>query len=209
MYEEQRKELAQICHLLYERNLVAATDGNVSMRVSGEHILLTPSGKNKGFVKPEEMLVLNFDGTVVEGNGKASKEYPVHRAVYEAREDVKAVIHTHPVFATAFAMAGKNIPDNCLIETSMMLKGVALAGYAAPGSQELAKETAKVLETCDSALLKNHGVIVVGQQPESVFGLIEEIEENAHIALLLGDSGNPMTESQIREIRDWGGANGK
>ena len=201
MYEEQRKELAQICHLLYERNLVAATDGNVSMRVSGEHILLTPYGKNKGFVKPEEMLVLNFDGTVVEGSEKASKEYPVHRAVYETREDVKAVIHTHPVFATAFAMAGKNIPDNCLIETSMMLKGVALAGYAAPGSQELAESVRPLTRDNDAVLMQNHGALTMGKDLMAAFNKMEVLETVAKTVIASRVLGEPVLISEEELVK--------
>ena len=127
MYEESKKELVRICHLLYDKNLVTAADGNVSVRVSKGHILLTPSGKGKGFVEEKDILVLDLEGNLVEGSGKPSREYPMHRAVYEERPEVGAVVHTHPVFATAFAMAGKTVPDCYLIETKVALKGIALA----------------------------------------------------------------------------------
>lgn len=137
MYEKEKQELVTICHLLYERNLVAASDGNVSLRVSDTQILLTPSGRNKGLVQADEIVVIGLEGSVVDGAGKVSKEYPMHREIYRRRADIRAVVHTHPVYATAFAMAGKNLPENYLIESRMMLGRTALADYAAPGSLEL------------------------------------------------------------------------
>ena len=176
MYEKERKELADICHLLYGRGLVAATDGNVSFRVTKGHILLTPSGKNKGFVGPEEMLVVDLDGNVVEGSGRASKEYPMHRLVYLQRVDVNAVVHTHPVYATAFALAGKNIPENYLIETKMMLKRVALAGYATPGTLEMADAIAPYVADTNAILLQNHGALTLGKDLIDAFNKMEVLE---------------------------------
>lgn len=192
MYEEKRKELADICRLLYDRNLVTATDGNVSVRVSEEHILLTPSGKNKGFVKPEEMLVVDFAGNVVEGTGKASKEYPMHRHIYQVRDDVGAVVHTHPVFATAFAMAGKNIPDNYLIETRMMLKKVALAGYATPGTLEMVDAIAPWAGSANAILLQNHGALTCGKDLMDAFNKMEVLESVAKTIIASASVGAPV-----------------
>lgn len=196
MYEAEKKELAGICHLLYQRNLVTATDGNVSMRVSGDRILLTPSGKNKGFVTPEEILVLDLSGNVTEGAGKASKEYPMHRIVYEKRQDAGAVIHTHPAYATAFALAGKNIPDNYLIETGMMLKKTALAGYATPGTPEMAKAIAPYLEECSAILLQNHGALTVGTDLMDAFNRMEVLESVAKTIILSKAVGAPVLISE-------------
>lgn len=196
MYEMQRKELADICRLLYDRNLVTATDGNVSMRVSEEHILLTPSGKNKGFVRPEDMLVVDFEGNVVEGIGKASKEYPMHRHIYEKRSDVNAVVHTHPVYATAFALAGKNIPDNYLIETRMMLKKVALADYATPGTMEMVDVIAPLTEDVNVILLRNHGAVTYGNGLMDAFNKMEVLESIAKTIIASGAVGEPVPISE-------------
>lgn len=203
MYEQQRQELAEICHKLYERNLVTATDGNVSMRVSHSHILLTPSGRNKGDVGDEEMLVLNFDGTIVEGNGKASKEYPMHRAVYETRSDVNAVIHTHPIFATAFALTGQNIPDNYLVETSMMLKGVSLVSYAMPGSHELAEAVREAVRSKNAVLLLNHGALTAGKDLASAFNTMEVLEAVAKTIIVSRILGDPVliSEEDLNRMR--------
>lgn len=196
MYEAQKKELAEICHLLYQRNLVTATDGNVSMRVAPDRILLTPSGKNKGFVTPEEVLVLDLSGNVTEGVGKASKEYPMHRAIYEGREDVDAVVHTHPVYATAFALAGKNIPEDHLIETRMMLKKVALAGYATPGTLEMAEIIAPYLAEYNAILLQNHGALTLGKTLMDAFNKMEVLESIAKTIIVSKAVGEPLLISE-------------
>lgn len=196
LYEEKRRELTEICRLLYERNLVTATDGNVSVRVSEKHILLTPSGKNKGFLKPEEMLVVDLDGCVIEGEGKASKEFPMHRAVYLERRDVGAVVHTHPVYATAFALAGKNIPEDHLIETRMMLKKVALAGYATPGTLEMAEVIAPFIADTNAILLQNHGALAVGRDLMDAFNKMEVLESIAKTIIMSKLIGKPVLISQ-------------
>lgn len=196
LYENERKALADICHLLYQQSLVSATDGNVSLRVSKNHILLTPSGKNKGFVQPGEMLVVDLEGNVAEGSGKASKEYPMHRLVYLKRLDVNAVVHTHPVHATAFALAGRNIPDNYLIETRMMLKKVALAGYATPGTLEMADAIAPFVADTNAILLQNHGALTLGKDLMDAFNKMEVLESIARTIILSKAVGEPVLISQ-------------
>lgn len=201
MYEKEKLELEKYCHLLYDRNLVTASDGNVSIRVSAEHILLTPSGKNKGLVTAEEMIVLDLEGNTVEGVGKASKEYPMHRVIYQKREDVRAVIHTHPVYATAFALAGKNLPDNHLIEMKMMLGGTALAEYATPGTIEMARAVEPFLDEYDAILLKNHGAVTCGKSLVDAFNKMEVMESIAKTIILskvLGDSEVISEENMAR-----------
>lgn len=196
MYEKEKQELTRLCRLLYDKNLVTATDGNVSLRLDESRLLLTPSGRNKGFLQSEEILVLSFDGEVLEGFGKASKELPMHQAIYRKRSDVNAVIHTHPVFATAFAMAGKNIPDNYLIETRMMLKGVALAEYATPGTQEMAEVILPCVEAVDAILLKNHGAVTYGKDLMDAFNRMEVLEAVAKTIIASAAIGEPVSISE-------------
>lgn len=198
MYEKEKNELTQMCRLLYERNLVTATDGNVSKRLADGNILLTPSGKSKGFLTAEEILALDLYGNVLEGNGKASKEYPMHRAVYEKRPDAMAVIHTHPVFATAFALAGKNIPDNYLIETKMMLGKVALAEYAVPGTMEMVEVTAPYLEAYNVILLRNHGALTIGKNLMDAFHKMEVLEAVAKTVIVSKAVGEPQPIPETR-----------
>lgn len=203
MYEKEKQELTDICHMLYARELVAASDGNVSMRASKEHILLTPSGKNKGLVKTEEIIVLDLEGNTVEGTGKASREYPMHRAIYRERADVNAVIHTHPVYATAFALAGKNLPENYLIEMRMMLKGTKLADYATPGTMELVDAVRPCLPDSSAILLKNHGAVTVGKNLEDAFNKMEVLESIAKTIIMSRIIGEPevISEENMRKLK--------
>ena len=191
MYEKEKKELEEICHLLYNRNLVTASDGNVSVRVSDDHILLTPSGKNKGMVKAEEMIVLDLEGNTLEGVGRASKEYPMHRVIYQNRPDVKAVVHTHPVFSTAFALAGKTLPEDYLIETRMMLGKVGLTDYATPGTLEMVDAVEPFLADCQAVLLKNHGAVTWGKSLTDAFNKMEVLESIAKTIIMSRILGEP------------------
>lgn len=196
MYEKEKLELMNICHLLYERNLVTASDGNISVRISEEHILLTPSGRNKGMLQKEEILVLDGNGNTIEGEGRASKEYPMHKEIYRRRQDVKAVVHTHPVYATAFALAGKNLPDNYLIESRMMLGRTALADYAAPGTPALAAAAARYAEECNAILLRNHGALTLGKNLMDAFQKMEVMESIAKTIILSRLIGEPEPISE-------------
>ncbi|MHA9736467.1 class II aldolase/adducin family protein [Robinsoniella peoriensis] len=192
MYSEEKEALAGICHMLYQRNLVTACDGNISSKVSKDHILLTPSGMNKGLLLPEDIIVLDLAGNTVEGNRRASKEYPMHQLIYQMRPDVKAVVHTHPVFATAFALAGKNIPDNYLIETTMMLPDIALAEYAPPGTQALAEAIRPHVPVSNAILLKNHGALTYGKDLTDAYNKMEVLESIAKTIIMSKVLGEPQ-----------------
>lgn len=207
MYSEEKEALAGICHMLYQRNLVTACDGNISSKVSKDHILLTPSGMNKVLLFPEDIIVLDLSGNTVEGDGRASKEYPMHQLIYRMRPDVKAVIHTHPVFATAFALAGKNIPDNYLIETTMMLPDIALAEYAPPGTQALAEAIRPHVPVSNAVLLKNHGALTYGTDLTDAYNKMEVLESIAKTIIMSRILGEPQvipgkkTPRTLRDLR--------
>ncbi len=191
MFGKEKKELCRICHLLYQKDLVTATDGNVSMQTEEGFILLTPSGKHKGMLEPEEILVLDGDGAVREGSGRPSKEYPMHRAVYEQRPEVNAMIHTHPVYTTAFALAGRNLPNDYLIEMPMMLGRTALAPFALPGTKEMAEAVKPYLEECNAILLKNHGALTMGKDLTEAYCRMEVMESIAKTIILSAVIGKP------------------
>lgn len=191
MFGKEKKELCRSCHLLYQKDLVTATDGNVSMQTEEGFILLTPSGKHKGMLEPEEILVLDGDGAVREGSGRPSKEYPMHRAVYEQRPEVNAVIHTHPVYTTAFALAGRNLPNDYLIEMPMMLGRTALAPFALPGTKEMAEAVKPFLEECSAILLKNHGALTMGKDLTEAYCRMEVMESIAKTIILSAVIGKP------------------
>ena len=127
-YRELREKLCETARLLYERGLVSGTDGNISVRASEDAMLITPSGVSKRELEPASLIVQKLDGTIVSGRGKSSREAKLHAAIYRIRTEIGAVVHTHPAAATAFAMCGQTLPDNCLVEVPAVIGKIALAG---------------------------------------------------------------------------------
>lgn len=196
MYEQERKQLKEICKLLYDRQLVTASDGNISMRLDQDRIIITPSRKNKGLLQPEEMIIVDLEGKVIEGKSKASSEFPMHRAIYQNRPEVNAIVHTHPVYATAFALAGKNIPSNYLIEAKVILGPTALAGYGTPGTMEMVEAIAPHIEKVNSILLKNHGAITYGTDLIDAYNRMDVLESIAKTIIMSKILGEPEIISE-------------
>ncbi|HHV08818.1 MAG TPA: class II aldolase/adducin family protein [Clostridiales bacterium] len=203
MYIEERKQLAEICRLLYDRNLVTACDGNISMRIGEDRIIITPSRMNKGMLKPEDMIIVDFDGSTVEGGGKASSEFPMHRAIYQGRPEVNAIVHTHPVYATAFALAGKNIPDNYLIEAKVILGPTALAEYGTPGTTEMVEVIAPHIGRVNSILLKNHGAVTYGRDIVDAYNKMDVLEAIAKTIIMSKLVGDPqiISEEKLAKLK--------
>jgi L-fuculose-phosphate aldolase len=202
MYEKERERITKICSLLYNRSLVTASDGNISVR-AGDHIIITPSRKNKGMLNPEDMIVVTMEGDVVEGSSKASSEFPMHRAIYHNRPDVHGIVHTHPVYATAFALAGKTIPDNYLIEAKVILGPTMLAEYATPGTMEMVDAIAPHINSCNSILLKNHGAITYGTDLVDAYNKMDVLESIAKTIIMSKFLGDPsiISEENLAKLK--------
>jgi len=192
MYNKEREQLADICKLLYDRNLVTASDGNISIRVTQEHIIITPSRKNKGMLRPEDMIVVDLTGAVIEGTSKASSEFPMHQAVYNNRPDVHSIVHTHPAYATAFALAGKTIPDNYLIEAKVILGPTALAEYGTPGTMEMVEAISPYINKVNCILLKNHGALTYGADLIDAYNKMDVLENIAKTIIMSKLIGEPI-----------------
>jgi L-fuculose-phosphate aldolase len=168
--------------------LVAGTSGNASMRLpradGQERFLVTPTGKSYGPLGPADLVVVNGDLDTVDGDGVPSSESSLHLAVYRARPDVAAVMHTHSVYATALAVAGRPLPP-VADEMVIQLGGqVDVAEYGFPGSEELAAAAVAALGDRRAVLLRNHGVCGVGQTPSDALRACALTERMAHVYLL-------------------------
>ncbi len=159
-----------------EAGLVTACDGNLSFRRDDGTIVITPSGVPKGELKPKHLLVVDLDGHVLEGTGKASSESALHLEIYRKREDVRAIIHTHPVTATALTVAGIPFRPDIVTEGALVLGPVPTVAYAPPGSAELATACAEAAEGADVFLMERHGAATVGQDLEQAFYRLETLE---------------------------------
>lgn len=197
-----RREIAHAGRRLWQDGLVAHTDGNISARLDNEWILITPSGVNKGAMKPYQILKVHLRDGVVDGNGKPSVETPLHLEIYRTRPDVNAVVHAHPPYATAFAAAGIALTEPVFPEMIVRFGEIPLVPYATPGTERLAELVAETLLDHDAALLQNHGAITVGRTIEEACGLMEALEWTAKGLWLAKALGNvvQLTPSEIARL---------
>ena len=175
-------QIVEICHLLAARGMVAATDGNVSARLSPDSILITRSGVNKGMVGPGDIVEIDASGRLRSGEGKPSTEAGLHLCIYARRPDVAAVVHAHPVHATGFAAARVVLDHTVLPEAAVGLGPVPLAPYATPSTPEVAASIEPFIGTADAILLANHGVVTCGPSLLEAWFRMETVE---HVAAVL------------------------
>ena len=171
-----RKEFIEIIQLLWKKELIGGYGGNISIRDS-EKLLITPSGVNKIFLKEEDLIIINMNGEVLEGNGKPSSEVLMHIEIYKKREDVKAIIHSHPPYSVAICISDVEIINEILPETVIYLGKIGFIKYIKPGTQELANQVSESLLDGDATFMENHGVVVVGKNLIDAYSKIELIEE--------------------------------
>jgi len=172
-----KKALFIVCRHLYDNKVVTAGEGNVSVRVDKERILIKPTGRYFRTIEPEEFILIDKNGKVLDGDSaRPSMETNLHIGVYKNRPDVSAIVHTHPVFAIAYSM---NYKDP--LSTGVHHKKVPLIPFYEPGSEKLAEETAKALKDNDAVILRHHGVVTVGKDLTEATFLTEIVEKYAEI----------------------------
>jgi L-fuculose-phosphate aldolase len=205
-----RREMVEIGRRLYERRLVCATEGNLSVRLGPERFLTTPSGACKADLGPADLVVVDGTGRVVRGAGRPSSELPLHLRAYAERPDVGAVVHAHPPTANGFAVAGLPLTRPTLAEIVYALGEVPLAEYATPTTPDLARRAAKYLRDHDAVLLANHGAISVGSDLRDAFYKMEMVEHLAHVTLvatLLGGE-REIGEAEVAKLQAMRGRRG-
>ena len=191
----------QVCHRLYDRGMVAATDGNVSARLGNGNILATRSGVNKGGVTESDLVEVTPSGEVV-GTAKPSTELMMHLYIYDQRPDVKAVVHAHPVVATAFAVARIPLDQLVLPEVVVGLGTIPLAHYATPSTPEVSASLRPFVKSNDAILLANHGVVTAGSDVWDAYFKMEKVEHAARIILLARMLGgeHALTPEEVRTL---------
>lgn len=202
-WEEEKQEVVEACRRIVAAGLVAGASGNVSRRVEGPEgaplVAITPSRVPYHRLTVDDILVIDVEGDPVEGEGVPSSETLAHLAVYQARADVGAVIHTHSIYASALGVAGLEIPP--LIDEQVVALGgaVPVAEYAMSGSQELADKARAALGEGNAVLLRNHGVLGVGAdlaEAASVCELVERLAQVYVLALGLGRA-TPLPDQAV------------
>ncbi|HOD50502.1 MAG TPA: class II aldolase/adducin family protein [Candidatus Hydrogenedentes bacterium] len=203
--ENERALREAICNVgrrLWEKGFVAATDGNISVRLSDERFLCTPSGVSKGFMAPNDLIVADASGNKVSGQGGVTSEFRTHLAAYEEREDIRAVVHAHPPKAIAASLAGLSLAEPVLPELLLTLGGIPTAEYATPATGEGGEAIRKLIRICDAVLIEKHGSLTVGRDVLDAYHKLEKIEHAAEILLwanLLGRP-EPLSSSEITAL---------
>jgi len=182
--EDVSVRIARAGKELCDKGLVKGTSGNISARIPGaDSFLIKPSGAYMGHLNPDELVLVDLEGNKIGGERDVSAETPMHAAIYRARWDVQAVVHTHAPTATAFGIAGTEILP-LQIEVFMLLpRGVPIVPFESPGSKALAEAVQKKILDFDAVILENHGIITVGSTIEAACNLNEMVEEAAKIQL--------------------------
>jgi L-fuculose-phosphate aldolase len=191
IYEERiRQEIVTICQHLYARGFIVGSEGNVSVRVAPDRVWITPTGCHKGFLRLEDLLLIDLQGGVHFGHGRPSSESPMHLALYRARADIQAVVHAHPPMATALTVAGCPLASALLPEAVVVLGDVPTIPYQMPTTLQFAHEVARVMRKVPAALLENHGCVTVGSTLQEAFNTIEIVERVAQIFYLAKTLGH-------------------
>ncbi len=204
-------KIVEICKRLHQRNLLAACDGNVSVRLSDNTILITPTAMNKGFISEKDLALITLDNKVLEGN--PSGERLMHLEVFKRCEKAVAVVHAHPPTAIAWTVAKpelKQLPNACLSEIILAVGTIPIAPYARPGTLNMGEVLHPYLPSSRVMLLSRHGALSWGESIEEAYDGMERLEHSAQIlksAVELGGLTNLPAEeiNVLLEMRKRGG----
>lgn len=185
-----RLDLARFGQMLHAQGFVAATDGNLSVRLDSKRVMVTPTGFSKGALQPEDMVIVDLHGEKISGANKPTSEIDMHLTIYRIRPDVGAVVHAHPCTATGFASAGIALDTPLCSEIVVTLGSVPLAPYATTGTMELSKSLAPFIPDHNAILMANHGVVTYGADLPQAYMRMEAVEHYAKVVLAVRQIGN-------------------
>jgi len=199
---QYREEIVRFGRMLYERGFIAAKDGNLSVRLDDDTILVTCAGLCKGTLSADDMVLVDPDGRRKSGDRAVSTEMGMHLLIYHERPDVHAIVHAHPPTATGFAVAGMALDKPILAEVIVTLGSVPLARYGTPGTPELADSLSPLVPHHDAILMANHGVVAYGHDLERAYMNMEIVEHAAKIALVTHQLGREqmLPEEAVRKL---------
>ena len=201
---EIRRQIVAFGRKLYDQKLVAATDGNISVRMKTDKIIMTPGGHCLGTLDFNHMVHLNSRGEATSGDLPPSSELPLHIGVYYERPDVNAVIHAHPPIATSFTIAGMDFMLEALPEAILIFGEIPVAPYATPATSESADAIRGLVKNHDVVLLDHHGAVAVGENLTDAYCRMEKLEQIAYILLCAKQLGNtiPLSETNLKKLKE-------
>jgi len=178
-----RQQLVDVCRRLYDKDLIVAGDGNVSMKLDAERVLVTPSGFHKGFLHPDDLIVTDLHGKRLKGQHRPSSEFLMHEACYAERPDVFAVVHAHPPLSVALALAGHAAAlTQCLLsETCLLLGPILTVPYSTPTTEEVPRVLRPYLRQANALVLDRHGALTLGRSLDEAWHRMEAMEHAARI----------------------------
>ncbi|MCL2222195.1 MAG: class II aldolase/adducin family protein [Oscillospiraceae bacterium] len=199
---EAQKLICEVGRRVYEKNFVAANDGNFSVKVEENAIWATPTGVSKGFMTPGMMVKLDMQGNVLDGTHRPSSEIKMHLRVYNENPEVNAVVHAHPPVATSHAIAGIPLDRPILPEAVIMLGTVPVAAYATPGSEGVADSIAPYCREHNAVLLANHGALTWGDDLMQAYHRMESLEHYALVMMYTSNIIQRYNELDCSQISD-------
>ena len=197
-----REQMVDVGRKIWLKGFCAGNEGNHSYRLSEDRVLCTPSLISKGNLKPDDMCIVDMEGKQVSGKRKRTSEILLHLAIYKGRDDVRAVIHSHPPHATAFAIADIDLPTCIHPEAEVFLGPVKTAKYVTPGDTRLPESIKPFIKESNTILLGNHGVVCYGPDLEDAYYKLEIVDAYARILLLTKQLGSvrPLSGDEMTDL---------
>ncbi|OQB25405.1 MAG: L-fuculose phosphate aldolase [Firmicutes bacterium ADurb.Bin182] len=204
---QAKREMIKYGKIMYRSGMINLFEGNISMRLK-DRFLITPSQHSKEDMTEDMTVELDKDGNIIGRikEYKPSTEYKMHLEAYRLRPDVNAVIHTHSLYATAFAIAGRPISSRANPETNFLFGEIPLCSYGTPGTESIFSDFKKYLPSNNVMLLANHGVISVGSTIQLAYSYCEAAEKIAKLLLIVSLMGgeNALPEAELESLRSAG-----
>lgn len=202
---QARQAIVDAGTVLYKQGYVVSNDGNISVRISPDTIVVTPTGVSKGDMNPDMMAVMDLDGNVIsKGLRGPSSEVKMHLRVYRENPDVTAVVHAHPIYATSFAIAGVPLDKPILSEAMLQVGVVPVVHYAKPGTTDVPDSIAPFVKDYAAVMLSNHGVLTWGSDLEQALARMEVVENYAKVTLVVNQIGSErgLSQDQVDGLAD-------
>lgn len=197
-----REEICEVGRRLYLKGFAAANDGNISVRIGENRFLCTPTGVSKGYLKPDDLCIVDQEGNQVAGNKKRTSEILLHLSVYRERADINGVLHCHPPHATAFAIAQEPIPKCVLPEVEVFLGEVPIARYETPGTHVFAESVVPYVNDANTVILANHGTVAFHKELMTAYFNTEIIDAYCRMLILAKQLGpiHYLNEQKVGEL---------
>ena len=205
---ETKRQIAELSRHAYERGYIGPGDGNISCRLSNDprdgRIAVTPSGAHKGRLREEDIIIVDAGGKKISGKGKKTSEYLMHELCYEERPDIGAVVHAHPKFATALALAGVSLAQCILSESCITLGSIVTAPYSTPTTEEVPNTLRPLLRCTNAIIMNRHGALTLGRTLQEAYDRLEIVEHSAqitHAARCIAPV-EPLPEHEVKKLQD-------